>query len=823
MSHPLHVSPLTLALLTALAGSSALAQTAPATVTKPSTLDTIVITGTRVSDRTVAESTSPIDIITPAALEATGTAELATALSRALPSLNFPRPAITDGTDAVRPAQLRGLAPDQVLVLVNGKRRHTTALINLNSSQGRGSSPVDLNAIPIASIQRIEVLRDGASAQYGSDAIAGVINIVLKGSGEGGSIALRGGQYRLGDGQQVQLSGDAGFKLGASGFVHLTGQAGHQDNTNRARPFTLPPAGLSPPQAAPIPAIRPPLDQVVQRYGDPEVDQGALSYNAEFSPGKSFTLYSFGNVSKRDVVSNGFFRTAGDARNNPSIYPNGFLPQINNVSDDRAFVLGLKGSTANGWDIDLSYNFGQNQLTFDILNTLNRSLGAASQTKFFAGALEVTQNVFNLDAKHAFNVGWLKSPINFAVGAEWRGEKFDQTAGEPNSYADTGLLIPVPGSTTGATQRAAGGSQVFPGFRPSDAGQNDRNSYSLYADIEANFSDKFSAGLAGRYENYSDFGTTTSGKLSARYAFTDKVALRGTVSTGFRAPSLQQQFFQSTATNFIGGVPFDVRTFAVVNPTAIALGAEPLKAEESTSYGLGLVLQPLDALYLTVDAYRIDIADRVSLSENLIGPAVMTFLQNRNIFGVTGGRYFTNAVDTKTTGIDVIGTYRWAVTSGKVDLTAGYNYSKTEIEKIAPNPPQLTSGGLNLQRIGRVEQGRITVGAPRDKLFLGGVWTTGNWAFSSAATRYGEFTVLFDPVATTPTRDQTFGSEWTLDLSARYKLNNWDFTLGADNVLNSYPDDQIYQNATFGQLPYSAASPFGFNGVFMYARIGYKW
>ena len=823
MSHPPRVSPLTLALLTALTGSPALAQTAPATVAKPSTLDTIVITGTRVSDRTVAESTSPIDIITPQALEATGTAELATALSRALPSLNFPRPAITDGTDAVRPAQLRGLAPDQVLVLVNGKRRHTTALINLNGSQGRGSSPVDLNAIPIASIQRIEVLRDGASAQYGSDAIAGVINIVLKGSGEGGSIALRGGEYRAGDGQQYQVSGDAGFKLGASGFVHLAGQSGRQDNTNRARPFILPPAGLAPPVTAPIPAIRPPLDQVVQRFGDPEVDQGALSYNAEFSPGKSFTLYSFGSVSKRDVVSNGFFRTAGDARNNPSIYPNGFLPQINNVSDDRAFVLGLKGSTANGWDIDLSYNFGQNQLTFDILNSLNRSLGAASPTKFFAGALEVTQNVFNLDAKRAFNVGWLKSPIYFAIGAEWRSEKFGQTAGEPNSFADTGLLIPVPGSTTGATQRAAGGSQVFPGFRPSDAGQNDRNSYSLYADIELNFNNKFSAGLAGRYENYSDFGTTTSGKLSARYAFTDKVALRGTVSTGFRAPSLQQQFFQSTATNFIGGVPFDVRTFAVSNPTAIALGAEPLKAEESTSYGLGLVLQPLDALYITVDAYRIDVANRISLSENLIGPAVTTFLQGRGIFGVTGGRYFTNALDTKTSGVDVIGTYRLAVTSGKVDLTAGYNYSKTTIEKIAPNPPQLTSGGLNLQRIGRVEQGRITVGAPRDKLLLGGAWTTGNWSFGSTATRYGEFTVLFDPVATTPTRDQTFGSKWTLDLSARYKLNNWDFTLGADNVLNSYPDDVIYQNATFGQLPYSSASPFGFNGAFMYARIGYKW
>ncbi len=813
-------NPLAVAIVFALLASPALAQESAG---EAKTLDTLIVTGTRVTDRTVAESTAPIDIITPEALGATGTVELATALSRALPSLNFPRPAITDGTDAVRPAQLRGLAPDQVLVLVNGKRRHTTALINLNGSQGRGSSPVDLNAIPIASIARVEVLRDGASAQYGSDAIAGVINIVLKGSSQGGSLAARAGQYSAGDGATYQLSGDVGLPLGADGFFHVAGQAGHQDNTDRARPFILPPAGLAPPVTPPIAAVRPPLGQVVQRYGDPEVDQGAISFNAELNPAEGVTFYAFGNFSKRDVISNGFFRPAGDARNNTAIYPNGFLPQINNVSEDRGFVAGLRGTTAIGWDVDLSYNHGNNELSFDILNTLNRSLGATSPTQFYAGALEVTQNVLNLDVTRGFDMGWLEYPLNVSLGAEWRGEEFAQRPGEPGSYADTGLLIPVPGSTTGATQRAAGGSQVFPGFRPADSGDYDRHSFSVYADFEADFTDKFSAGLAARYENYSDFGTTTSGKLSARYAFTDAVALRGTVSTGFRAPSLQQQFFQSTATNFVGGVPFDVRTFAVNDPTAVALGSEPLQAEESTSYGLGLVLQPLESLYLTVDAYRIDIDDRISLSENLIGPAVTTFLQNRGIFGVTGGRYFTNAVDTKTTGVDVIGTYRWEMASGQLDLTAGYNYSKTTIERIAPNPPQLTSGGLNLQRIGRVERGRFTVGAPRDKMLLGGVWSAGNFSFGATATRYGEFTVLFDAVATTPTRDQTFDAEWTLDLSASYKMGSLDFTLGADNVLDTYPDEVIYQNSTFGQLPYSGSSPFGFNGAFMYAKVGYKW
>ena len=785
--------PLAIALLAALASTSTTTHAQEAQVPpEPKTLDTLIVTGTRASDRTVAESTAPIDIITPETLEATGTVELATALSRALPSLNFPRPAITDGTDAVRPAQLRGLAPDQVLVLVNGKRRHTTALINLNGSQGRGSSPVDLNAIPIAAIERVEVLRDGASAQYGSDAIAGVVNVVLKGSNSGGSVALRGGKYSAGDGEQAQLSGDSGFKLGGDGFIHLAAQVGHQDQTDRAKPFN----GV-----------------VEQRFGDPEVDAHAFSYNAELPLAEGVALYSFASYSKRDVLSNGFFRWDTDPRNIPEIYPDGFLPQINNISDDRSIVAGLRGETVGGWNLDLSFNHGINHLDFDIKNTLNRSLGPTSPTEFYAGSLEVTQNVINLDVNKPFDVSWMAYPLTVAFGAEWRGEKFNMSPGEPLSYADTGLINPDTGL------RTPGGSQVFPGFKPSDVGRYDRHSYSVYASLEGDITDRFSAGIAARAEEYSDFGSTTSGKLSARYAFSDAIALRGTVSTGFRAPSLQQQFFQSTATNFIGGIPFEVVTFKVDNPTAIALGAEPLKAEESTNLSLGLVLQPLESLYITVDAYRIEVDDRIVLSENLTGDAVRAFLEARGIFGANGGRYFTNAIDTRTRGVDLVGTYNWRLDSGSFDLTAGYNYSKTEITRIAPNPEELTSGGLNLERIGRVEIGRVTVGAPRDKAFVSGVWNTGNWAFNAAATRYGEFTVLNSD----PTLDQTYAAEWTLDLAATYRLGAWDFTLGGDNVLDAYPDEQIAGRGGRTYLPYSSASPFGFNGAFVYGKIGYKW
>ncbi|MBX9400010.1 TonB-dependent receptor [Lysobacter sp. BMK333-48F3] len=779
--------PLALALLLALA-APAYAQDAPQSDAK--TLDQVIVTGTRVSDRTVAESTAPIDIITPETLEATGTAELATALSRALPSLNFPRPAITDGTDAVRPAQLRGLAPDQVLVLVNGKRRHTTALINLNGSQGRGSSPVDLNAIPIASIERVEVLRDGASAQYGSDAIAGVVNVVLKGSGQNGSIAARYGQYSAGDGEQYQLSGDAGFNLGENGWLRLAAQGGHQDQTNRARPFQ---------------------GRVEQRYGDPEIDHGAFSYNAEYSPVEYLSFYSFGSYSERDVLSNGYFRFAGDPRNIPSIYPNGFLPQIHNVSKDRAAVLGVRGETAGGTQIDFSYNYGHNGLTFNIENTLNRSLGPSSPTEFYAGALEVTQHVLNLDFTRAIELGW-KYPLTLSWGAEWRGEEFSQRAGEPLSYANGGVAAP--------NGQIIPGAQVFSGFRASDAGDFDRHSYSFYLDAETDVTDKFSIGAAARYESYSDFGETTSGKLSGRYAFTDKVALRATASTGFRAPSLQQQYFQSIATNFISGIPYEIGTFRVDNPAAVALGSEPLKAEESTNYSLGLVLQPADALYITVDAYDIKVKDRILLSENLTSTAVRNYLQANGYPGIGGGRYFTNAVDTKTQGVDVIATYGWELASGKLNLTAGYNYSKTEIDKIAPNPPRLAAIDPAAVRIGRTEIGRITKGAPKDKFFLAGDWKTGNWSFNATATRYGQFTELH---ATDPRQDQTFGAEWTLDLAATYRLDRWEFTLGGDNVLDAYPDESKLVRGTRNYLPYNTASPFGFNGAFGYVKVGYKW
>ncbi len=787
-------STLALAIAAALAApaGSALAQSSA------TTLDTVIVTGTRVADRTVAESQSPIDIITPEALTATGTTELATALARALPSLNFPRPALVDGTSAIRPAQLRGLSPDQVLVLVNGKRRHASSLLNLNGSIGRGSAPVDLNTIPVAAIARVEVLRDGASAQYGSDAIAGVVNVVLKGAEHGGSLAANVGQYSAGDGKQHQLSGDTGVALGERGFLHVAGQLSQQDLTNRARPF----AGTPGP-------TQPALGQKAFVIGEPDTDFSAISLNSEVALSDSITAYAFSALSNRDITSFAFFRAPGNPTQNiPSIYPDGFLPQINNVSKDRSLVAGLRGETGNGWRWDASYNYGYNHLEFYTRNTLNASIGASSPTSFYDGALETTQNIVNLDASKSLDWG-LAYPVTLSVGVEARNEKWNQSPGVEGSYSQPDLGKP-------------GGAQGFGGFAPSVSGHYSRDSYAAHLGLEADLTERLSAGAAARYEDYDDFGSQLSGKLSGRFAFTDAVALRGTVSSGFRAPSLAQQNFQTISTTYLAGIstPFEIRTFPASSAVAKAFGAEDLKPEESLSYSLGLVLQPVDALYVTVDAYQIDVDDRIVLSSNLTGNGVRALLEAQGIYGVNGGRYFTNAIDTRTRGVDVVGSYRFDLDSGSFNLTTGYNYSKTEVQRIAPNPAALQSNGLNLERIDRTERGRIEEGFPRSKFLASGTWNFAHWDFSLGATRYGSVTTR----TSSPVNDQTYGAKWVVDASASYKPSqNWTLTVGADNLLNEYPDENSFANSTNGQFPYSNLSPFGFNGAYAYGRISYKW
>ncbi|MES2164293.1 MAG: TonB-dependent receptor [Pseudomonadota bacterium] len=770
-------------------------------------LQSVVVTGTYAKNRRTIDSESPVDVIGAKELQASGSSELATVLGRLLPSMNFPRPSGADASDAVRPAQLRGLSPDQTLVLVNGKRRHTTAVVNVNGTQGRGSAPVDLNAIPLAAIDHIEVLRDGAAAQYGSDAIAGVINIILKKGAAGGEAEVGFGEYQKRDGKAITVRGSTGFNLGDQGWVRVALEASDRDPTNRAGPDSRN-------------KLEPLYGQVVQRFGDPETRPRTVFVNSQYRINDDIDWYAFANYGQRNTSAAATWRTAllpVNVAATPTVpahteyvqrtplFPNGFLPLENSESTDTSLVTGLRGE-AGGWRWDASLNYGSNEFQLDLDHTVNQSLNAASPTHFYAGKLKNTQQLFNFDVAKEYPVAAFSGPLTVALGVEARHEKYEIGAGDEASYTGSG-------------------AQGFSGFRPINAGSNSRHNESIYANLEAEITKQFSASGALRHERYSDFGSTTSAKGSARYAFTPDFSLRGTASSGFRAPSLAQQFYTITTTNFSvvdnKNTAIETGTFAVGSAAASALGATPLKAEKARNYSLGVQWAPTRNWNTSVDAYRIDIDDRVALSANMtLSPALQTALAKQGIL-VGAGRYFTNAIDTRTTGVDVVSTYRWETTgAGRYDFTAAYNHNKNSLEHVNDNPAILTTNGLTL--IDRQTINRLTVGSPKDKLSLATDWTLGAWGARGVVTRYGSFTVPQNNAAL----DQVYDPQWVLDLSGSVKLNkNWRLSAGIDNVTNRYPD----QVTSAGNLnnnginPYSGFAPNGFNGRYYYAKAGYSW
>ena len=763
-------------------------------------LQSVVVTGTFAKNRRTIDSESPIDILTSRDLQSTGSGELATVLARLLPSLNFARATGADASDAVRPAQLRGLSPDQTLVLVNGKRRYTSAVVNVNGSLGRGSAPVDLNAIPLAAIDHVEVLRDGAAAQYGSDAIAGVINIILKKGAAGGDVEVGYGQTQERDGKQKSIKGSAGFALGEDGWVRVSAEVAERDPTNRAGADFRNPA-------------EPRYGKVNQRYGDPESKPATIFLNSEYHISDNLDWYAFGNYGKRDTSAAATWRTALITDPNNSklfvqrtpLFPEGFLPLQNSTLTDQSLVTGLRGEAA-GWRWDASLNYGSNKFELDLDNTVNQSLGANSPTHFYAGSLKNEQTVFNLDAAREFPVSYFTGPLTVAVGAEARHEKYSIGAGDEASYTGSG-------------------SQGFAGFRPANAGSHSRHNESVYVNLEAEATKKLSGGVALRHERYSDFGSTTSAKGSARYAFTDALSLRGTVSSGFRAPSLAQQYYTITTTNFqvVNGVntPIETGTFAVNTPQARALGAQDLKPEKARNYSLGLQFQPSRNFTTTVDAYRIDIDNRILFSANLVLSNALKNVLAAQGTPVGSGRYFTNAVDTRTEGVDIVSTYRIDLQDkDRLDLTVAYNHNKSTVRKIADNPAILTANNLKL--IDRQSIDRITVASPKDKFSLAADYGFGIWNAHGVVTRYGSFTVPQNDVKL----DQTYDPQWVLDVSGSVKLGkNWRLVAGIDNVTNRYPA-QVTSAGNLnvnGTQPYSIFAPNGFNGRYYYAKAGYSW
>jgi len=770
-------------------------------------LPSVVVTGTYAKNRRTVDSESPVDIIGARELQATGSTELATVLARVLPSVNFPRPSGADASDAVRPAQLRGLSPDQVLVLVNGKRRHTSAVVNVNGTQGRGSAPADLNAIPLEAIDHIEVLRDGAAAQYGSDAIAGVINIILKKGPKGGDVEVGYGEYQERDGKQKSIKGSTGFELGDRGWVRVALEAENRDPTNRAGPDFREPK-------------EPRYGQVNQRLGDPDTKPRTVFVNSQYSINDDIDWYAFAAYGQRATSAAATWRTAlvpvsvpatattpahTDLVQRTPIYPDGFLPLEDSTSTDQSIVTGLRGET-NEWRWDTSVNYGSNEFKLDLDNTVNQDLGANSPTHFYAGKLKNTQALFNIDIARDFPVEVFSGPLTVALGAEARHEKYEIGAGDPDSYTGSG-------------------SQGFSGFRSVNAGSNSRHSQSAYINLEADVTKAFSASGALRREHYSDFGSTTSAKASARYAFNDAVSLRGTASSGFRAPSLAQEFYTITTTNFsvINGssTAIETGTFAVNSPAAQALGAQPLKAEKAHNLSLGLQLQPVRDWTTTVDAYRINIDNRILFSANLILPDKLKQMLAAQGYPVGAARYFTNAIDTRTTGVDVVSTYRLNLaTAGRYDFTLAYNHNKNTVENVAPNPALLTANNLTL--IDRQTILRTTVGSPKDKFSLATDYTLGIWGARAVVTRYGSFIVPQNVAS----QDQDYSPQWVLDLSGSVALSkSWRLNAGIDNVTDRYPD-QVTSVANLnvnGITRYSGFAPNGFNGRFYYAKASYSW
>ena len=764
-------------------------------------LQSVVVTGTFAKNRRTIDSESPIDILTSRDLQSTGSGELATVLSRLLPSLNFARATGADASDAVRPAQLRGLSPDQTLVLVNGKRRYTSAVVNVNGSLGRGSAPVDLNAIPLAAIDHVEVLRDGAAAQYGSDAIAGVINIILKKGAAGGDIEVGYGQTQERDGKQKSIKGSAGFALGDDGWVRVSAEVAERDPTNRAG------ADFSNP-------LEPRYGQVNLRYGDAESKPATVFINSEYHLSDNLDWYAFGGYGQRDTSAGATWRAGlvkddkGQYVTRSSIFPEGFLPIQNSTLTDQSLVTGLRGEAA-GWRWDASLNYGSNKFKLDLDNTVNFDLAAASPTHFHVGSLKNEQTVLNLDAAREFPVAYFTGPLTVAVGAEARHEKYTIGAGEKASYT-------------------GGGSQGFAGFRPENAGSHSRHNESIYVNLEAEATKNLSGGVALRHERYSDFGSTTSAKGSARYAFTDALSLRGTVSSGFRAPSLAQQYYTITTTNFMVDKDTNVNTaietgtFAVNTPQARALGAQDLKPEKARNYSLGLQFQPSRNFTTTVDAYRIDIDNRILFSANLNleKNALQAQLAAQGT-PVGAARYFTNAVDTRTEGVDIVSTYRIDLQEkDRLDFTVAYNHNKSSVERVADNPAILTANNLKL--IDRQTIARTTVASPKDKFSLAADYGFGIWNVHGLVTRYGSFTVPQNVAKL----DQTYDPQWVLDVSGSVKLGkNWRLVAGIDNVTNRYPA-QVTSAGNLnngGTQPYSNFAPNGFNGRYYYAKAGYSW
>ena len=861
----------------------------PTFAQEPVTIEEIVSTGTRsLVERTATETMVPVSMYSTEDMRATGETETSRMLQMVSPSFNFSTSTVSDGTDILRPATLRGLNPDQTLVLVNGKRRHTGALMHVNGSIARGAAGADLNAIPASSIQRIEVLRDGASALYGSDAIAGVINIVLKDQSESIDPFVQWGQTFENDGEIVNLAVNAGWPVLGTGYINVTGEYRDRSATNRAGDdpnqlynytqqvsgmdkiddellpgdadfvCTEPGSGIAPECSLDSRELG--FDRLNHRYGDPDSENAYFSWNAAFPVSDAVEIYTFGGIARRDGESGGFYRRNSNDRTVLSLYPDGFLPLITTEVDDDSIAAGLRGALG-AWNYDASVTYGENEFNFTIINSNNVTLGDASPTSANAGTLSDDLTVFNLDLVRQIDV---MNGLNLAVGFQFMNEGYQIAAGEAASWqngleddddpstAPSACVAPSAANPAGAphcTQYGGDGApgiQVFPGFRPSNAVDQDRDSYALYVDVEVDVTDRWLVGGALRFEDYDGFDSVVTGKLATRFGFTDNFALRGSLSSGFRAPSMQQQFFNNVSTQFVGVpvLPQEVATFntlsPVLGPGGFNIGS--LEEETSVNASLGLVWTPTESFTLTTDLYYIAIEDRIVLSGQF--EAETPDAGNNNCMnvgdcpiadilapfaGVNSAQFFTNAIDTETTGVDIVADWVKDFSGGsQLKVSAGLNFNETELDG-APRVPATLANAIGAAAAADTLYSRKEIiwmedGQPEDRYLLSLVYNLDRFTATVIGNWFGEVTSSESASrsceAAGDCADQTFGGEWLVDIVFDYQVaDSTILTFGVNNLFDTTPDlDQFANNS--GIFTFSRrTAPFGFNGGFYYMAL----
>ncbi|KTF09899.1 TonB-dependent receptor [Pseudoalteromonas carrageenovora] len=816
-------------------------------------VEKIAVVGTRSAPRSIGDSPVPIDIIGGEELEKSGNTDMLELLKGAVPSFNVHQNPISDAASLVRPANLRGLPSDSTLILLNGKRRHRASVIAfLGGGINDGAQGADISVIPSIALKQVEVLRDGAAAQYGSDAIAGVMNFQLKDASEGGKFEVRHGQYYEGDGDTTQISGNVGLPFTDNGFANLSFQYKTADATSRSeqRPDA---AALS---AAGVPEV----SSLAQVWGAPEVDDDISifgNFGLELTNDSEF--YMFGNYSERDVRGGFYYRNPhtrpgvysndggetllvadltedmsgncptiaiddnvldnpdyiSGVANNPDCFafnetiPGGFTPNFGGNITDTSLTIGTKGMFTGGFFkgafYDLSGTVGLNESRYFIYDTVNASLGADSPRDFSPGKYEQLEKNFNFDLSKGFDFD-LAYDVNIAGGLEWHEETFTVISGDEASFTAGPL-----------TEQGFGiGSNGFPGFKPSDAGEYTRRNYAAYVDIEAPFTEDFLMGLAVRFEDYDSFGTTTNYKVMAQYHVTEDLNVRGSVSTGFRAPTVGQANVSNVQTNLSDGVLQDSALLPPTNPIAVQLGGTELEPEESQSYTLGAVYTIGD-LFLTLDYYNIEVDDRISQSEKIVlsqdDKDTLEAAGVPNAQSYAQVSFFTNDFDTTTQGIDLVANYTADMLGGSSTFSLAYNWNETEVTKFS----DIT---------GEFKVKRLEEDLPNHRATL--TWAQ-QWESISLFTRanyYGEYQgVHVDYDATAKTADAAV----TIDAEITYFLNeSVSFSVGAQNLFDQDAEKLDFEDRT--DIPnnnwggqYYETSPYGINGGFYYAKATYTF